>query len=119
MLSWELLASPGRSWALLGAPGLSWILIGAPGFPGSSSATLGFAVVAAAAAALAAAAATVAVAAANKKQFLTVPDTFVLHLAKSSVATERKTRPSLPLQGEHIPLLNRANLFLKKILIFH
>ena len=75
--------------------------------------------VVAAAAALAAAAAAVAVAAANKKQFLTVPDPFVLHIAKSSVATERKTRPSLPLQGEHIPLLNRANLILTKILIFH
>ena len=55
----------------------------------------------------------------NPKRFFTFHEPFEFHIAKTSVAAERKTRPSLPLQGEHDPPANRANTIFMKILIFH
>ena len=110
-----LLEGPGPSWELPGCPGFSMELLG---FLGAPRLSLEVAVAAAAAVWLPPLLLLLLLLLTNK-HFLTFPDPFVLHIAKSSVVTERKTRPSLPLQGEHIPLLNRANLILTKILIFH
>ena len=48
------------------------------------------------------------------------PDRRIQHIneAKTSVAIERKTGESLPLQGERISPQKIENLFFKKILLF-